>query len=317
MFTMQYDIHVGDWVVGMLDSVEIIRSVDLLADTATIVLPGSEYNKALDVEGKVRRGDHVQIWLGYAETGMALEFEGWVQRIGTDNGAITIECEDDLFKFRVPIPDRQYGNVTLKQLLADVIAAVGGSYVVSCTYSWMYEKFVISDATGYDVLRKVQEECGADIYLDGNVLHIHAPGEKVGKDVYYDFSKNIQECDLEYRNSDERRVRVKVKALLPDGTVREREYGTTGGDSVEVRSASADEESMRLRGESEYRRLSFDGYEGSITTWLVPSVIPGDSAVLHDEDYEYKDGKYFVQSVTTSFSSEGGTRKIELGFRLV
>lgn len=313
---MQYEIHIGDWVVGMLDSVEIRRSVDLLADTATIVLPGAEYNKTLDVEGKIKRSDHVQVWLGYAETGMELEFEGWVQRIATDNGAITVECEDDLFKFRVPVTDRQYGSVSLEQLLKDVIGAVGGGYVLSCTYSWTYEKFVISDATGYDVLRKVQEECGADIYLDGNVLHVHAPGEKVGKDVYYDFSRNIQECDLEYRRADERRVRVKVKALLPDGTVREREYGTTGGDSVEVRSASADEESMRLRGESEYRRLSFDGYEGSITTWLVPSVIPGDSAVIHDEDYEYKDGKYFVQSVTTSFGSEGGTRKIELGFRL-
>ena len=102
MFTMQYDIRIGDWMVGMLDSVEIRRSVDLLADTATVVLPGAEYNKALEVEDRIRRGDHVQIWLGYAETGTALEFEGWVQRIGTDNGAVTIECEDDLFKFRVP-----------------------------------------------------------------------------------------------------------------------------------------------------------------------------------------------------------------------
>lgn len=316
MFTMQYDIRIGDWMVGMLDSVEIRRSVDLLADTATVVLPGAEYNRALEVEDRIRRGDRVQIWLGYAETGTALEFEGWVQRIGTDNGAVTIECEDDLFKFRVPLRDRQYGSVTLDWLLRDVIDGVGGGYGISCTYSWTYEKFVISDATGYDVLKKVQEECGADIYLDGGVLHVHAPGEQVGRDVYYDFAQNVQECDLEYRRADERRVRVKVKALLPDGTVKEREYGTTGGDSVEVRSASADEESMRLRGESEYKKLSFDGYEGSITTWLVPSAVPGDSAVIHDADYEYKDGKYFIQSVTTSFSAEGAARKVELGFRL-
>ena len=207
------------------------------------------------------------------------------------------------------------GTASSQHLLLALGRSTGG-YGISCTYSWTYEKFVISDATGYDVLKKVQEECGADIYLDGGVLHVHAPGEQVGRDVYYDFAQNVQECDLEYRRADERRVRVKVKALLPDGTVKEREYGTTGGDSVEVRSASADEESMRLRGESEYKKLSFDGYEGSITTWLVPSAVPGDSAVIHDADYEYKDGKYFIQSVTTSFSAEGAARKVELGFRL-
>ena len=55
MFTLGYDIQVGDWKIGMLDSVEIHRSVDLLADTAVIVLPGAEYNKTLDVESKLKR----------------------------------------------------------------------------------------------------------------------------------------------------------------------------------------------------------------------------------------------------------------------
>ena len=48
------------------------------------------------------------------------------------------------------------------------------------------------------------------------------------------------------------------------------------------------------------KRRSFDGYEGSITTWLFPVVMPGDSAQLHDKDYDYKDGKYFVKAVTNS-----------------
>lgn len=316
MFTMVYDIQVGNWKVGMLDSVEIHRSVELLADTAVIVLPGAEYNTALDVEDKIRRGDRVCIRLGYAETGLVTEFDGWVQRIGTDNGSITIECEDDIFKFRAPLKDRQYKTVTLEQLLKDVISGIGGRYRLNCTYSWTYKKFVIRSATGYDVLKKVQEECGADIYLDNSTLHIHAPGEKIGKDVIYDFSQNVQGCALQYRNANDRKVRVVVRALMPDGSVKEREYGAMSGDLVKVKATSPDEESMKLRGESEYKRRSFDGYDGSITTWLVPHVVPGDSAVLHDRDYEYKDGRYYVQSVTTAFGSDGGTRKIELGFRL-
>ena len=316
MFTLAYDIKVGDWKIGMLDSVEIHRSVELLADTAVIVLPGCEYNMALDVESKLKRGDRVEICLGYLETGIVTEFCGWVQRIGTDNGSITIECEDDLFKFRVPLPDRQYESVSLEQLLKDVVSGIGGGYDIDCSYGWTYEKFVIRTATGYDVLRKVQEECGADIYLEDNTLHIHAPGEKVGKNVIYDFSRNVQECDLHYRKAEDRKVRVVVKAMMPDGSVIEREYGTTGGDKVEVKCATSDEASMRLRGESECRRLSFDGYDGDITAWLVPQAFPGDSAELYDRDYEYKNGRYYIQAVTTTFGSDGGVRKIELGFRL-
>ena len=299
----------------MLESVEIHRSVELLADTAVIRLPGSEYNAALDVESRIRRGDRVTVRLGYWETEILTEFEGWVQRVGTDNGAITLECEDDLFRMRVALRDRQLEKVSLKDLLNGVLSEIGG-YTLDCSYDWTYDRFVINTATGYDVLAKVQEESGADIYLDGTVLHVHPPGQMTGREVIYDFAQNVQSCDLQYRRSDERRVRVVVKALMPDGTVRESEYGPAGGDKVEVRCAATDDASMRSRGESEIRRLSFDGYDGSITGWLVPYVRPGDSVVLHDRDYEYKNGKYFVQAVTTTFGSSGGTRKIELGFRL-
>lgn len=316
MLTLGYDIRLGDFRLGMLDKVEIHRSVELLANTATIVLPGAEYNKALEVESLIKRGDLVSITIGYEETGLREEFRGWIQRISTDDGSITIECEDDLYKFRKSIPNEELKQVTLETLLKKVISGIGGSYKLDCTYSWTYEKFVISNATGYDVLKKVQEECGADIYLADDTLHVHAPAEAVGDDVYYDFALNVEECDLTYRTAEDRKVQVVVKATMPDGTVKEIETGSTGGDKVEIRCATSDEASMRQRGQTEVKRLSFDGYEGNITTWLIPYCKPGDTAELRDEDYPEKDGRYFVQAVTTEFSRDGGKRTVELGFRL-
>lgn len=316
MLTLSYDITIGSYRLGMLDKVEIHRSVELLADTATITLPGAEYNVALDIEGKIQRGDEVIINFGYEETGVIEEFKGYVQRISSDNGSITVECEDELFLFRKDLPDEELINVTLDSLLKKVIDGIGGGISIDSTYTWTYEKFVISDATGFDVLKKVQEECGADIYMKDNVLHVHAPGEKTGIDVYYDFAQNVESCDLTYRNASDRKVRVVVKALLPDGKVKEVECGSTGGDKVEVRCASSDDASMKSRGEAEVKRLTYDGYEGNITTWLVPECYPGCTADLHDEDYVYKDGRYFVNAVTTEFGKDGGKRTVELGFKL-
>lgn len=316
MFTLGYDIRLGDFRLGMLDKVEIHRSVELLADTAAIVLPGAEYNKALEVESLIKRGDPVSITIGYEETGLREEFRGWIQRISTDDGSITIECEDDLYKFRKAIPNEELKQVTLETLLKKVISGIGESFRLDCTYSWTYEKFVINTATGYDVLKKVQEESGADIYLADDTLHVHAPAETVGDDVYYDFAQNVEECDLTYRTAEDRKVQVVVKATMPDGTVKEIETGSTGGDKVEIRCATSDEASMRQRGQTEVKRLSFDGYEGNITTWLIPYCKPGDTAELRDEDYPEKDGRYFVQAVTTEFGRDGGKRTVELGFRL-
>ena len=268
---MQYDIQIGDYRLGMLDKVEIHKSVEQLADTAVITLPASQYNQALQVEDKLKRGDGVIIKFGYEETGMELEFDGWLQRISTDGGNIKLHCEDDLFLFRKELPNEVLKNVTLEALLKKVINGCGIALALDCTYSWTYQKFVINNATGFDVLKKVQEECGADIYVDDK-LHVHPPGEKIGDERFYDLALNV--C------------------------------------------ATSDEASMKARGELEVKRRTFDGYEGSITGWLIPMCKPADSVTIKDKDYPYKDGTYFVTSVTTEFGKEGGKRKIDLGFRL-
>lgn len=316
MYTMQYEIGIGEYRLGMLDKVEIHKSVELLADTATITLPGAQYNVALDVEKKLKRGDKVSIKLGYRETGLETEFEGWVQRISTDGGSVKLICEDDLFLFRKTLKSEVLQKVTLKKLLEHVVEGCGLEMKVNCSYEWTYAKFVINNATGYDVLKKVQEECGADIYVQEGTLEVHAPGEKVGKERYYDFGLNVESEDLTYRNAADKKVQVVVKANMPDGTVREIETGTTGGEKVEVKCATSDEASMKARGELEVKRRSFDGFDGSFTGWLIPMCVPGDSVRLRDRDYEYKDGTYYVNAVTTELSAQGGKRKIELGFRL-
>lgn len=316
MYTMQYDIQIGNYKLGMLDKVEIHKSVEQLADTAVITLPASQYNKALEVEDKLKRGDAVTIVFGYKESGMEKEFDGWLQRISTDGGNIKLHCEDDLFRFRKEIPNEVLKQVSLQTLLQKVINGCGLNLKVNCSYSWTYDKFVINNASGFDVLKKVQEECGADIYVSGGELHVHPPGEKMYDERFYDLSINVEEEGLTYRRAEDKKVKVVVKALLPDGTTKEVVTGSTGGEKIEIKCATSDEASMKARGELEVKRRTFDGYEGSITGWLIPMCRPADSVTIRDKDYPYKDGTYFVTSVATEFGKEGGKRKIDLGFRL-
>nr|DAS34740.1 MAG TPA: tail protein [Bacteriophage sp.] len=316
MYTMDFEISIGNYFISMLDSVSIHKSVELLADTCEITLPASRLNKALEIEQHIKRGDTVKVRLGYAEVGLVSEFTGYLQRISTDDGSIKLFCEDELFAYRKDLPNKEFKKVSLTNLLTHIVKSVGRNDKIECSYTWVYDKFVIRDATAFDVLKKVQEECGADIYLKNGVLHVRPPGEVVGKERYYDFAINIEEEDLTYKRAEDKKVRVVVKAIIPDGKVKEVEVGSTGGEKVEVKCHASDTASMKQRGEAELKRRSFDGYEGSITTWLIPECVPGDTATIHDDDYPIKDGTYFVQAVTTDFSEAGGKRKVELGFRL-
>ena len=152
MYTMIFDITIGNFKLGMVERVTVHKSVELLADTATITLPGAEYNAALQIEDKLKRGDKVCIKFGYEETGLETEFEGWLQRITTDGGSITLTCEDDLYLYRKRLDNQVLQKCTLKELLEIVVRNAGQEHKVSCTYDWTYSKFVINNATGYDVL---------------------------------------------------------------------------------------------------------------------------------------------------------------------
>lgn len=316
MYTLDFEVKIGEFYLGMVDSITIHKSVELLADTCEIVLPAARLNKALEIEEQIKRGDEVSVSIGYKEVGIKEEFKGYLQRISTDGGSIKLFCEDDLFQFRKDLPNEELKKISLSDLLSKVVKGIGKNYKVNCSYTWVYDKFVIRDATGYDVLKKVQEECGADIYLKDGVLHIHPPGEVVGKERFYDFAVNIEEAELSFKRAEDKKVKVVVKAIMPDGKVKEIEVGSTGGEKVEVKCHASDTASMKARGEAEVKRRTFDGYDGSITTWLIPECNPGDTASIHDGDYSYKDGTYFVRSVTTEFSEGGGKRKVELGYRL-
>ena len=59
MYDITWKITVGKYKLTMLDSVKILRSVEQMVDTAEIVLPGTCFNQAMDIEDKIKRGDAV------------------------------------------------------------------------------------------------------------------------------------------------------------------------------------------------------------------------------------------------------------------
>ena len=317
-YRMTYRIRIGNCLVRTIESVRISRSVETLADTASVTIPSMRFNKMLDITGRIRTGDAVEIQLGY-NGDLHTEFQGWLKAIRDDNGKYVLECEDNLYLWRTPVPDAEKTQITLRDLLShlctQVNAARGTAYTIDCDYRYTYDKFVLFHASAVDVLRKIQEETNANIWFDGTTLHIHPVYSRRGAHVIYDYAVNIRTADLRYVRAEDRNIRVRVEKNNPDGTTETLEYGKQGGQTV-VRRIQGSAADLQTAAENEYNLLCYDGYEGNLTGWLIPRCLPGDSAGIRDETQPERKGDYYVIATDLTFDCQGAARKVTVGRRL-
>lgn len=312
-YDMNWKIKIGKYQLGMLHSVEITRSVEQLSDTAKIVLPGAVFNKALEVEQKIKRGDKVIIELGYGEN-LSTEFEGYLDSISTDDGSITLNCEDSLFLLKKAVSDKEFTNPGLTDILNYIMPQ---DFTLKCDYIFNYDKYVIRSATAYQVLKKIQEETKANIYLKGKELHVHPQYSELFGKAIYSFQENIEKSDLEYKNAEDRKVEVTVEGKSKDGKVIRETVGEKGGDNITLKiDGVSDPKTLRNLAVEQLKVKSYTGYSGSFTGWLVPYCDAGYAVTISDTDYEYKSGIYYCTEVTTIMNSSGGKRNIILGRKI-
>jgi hypothetical protein len=306
---------VGKYKLTMLDSVKITRSVEQLNDTAEIVLPGTCFNKAIEIESNVKRGDSVTIQAGY-DGNLVNEFEGFIESISTDNGAIKLNCEDSIFQFRKPVADKEFVNPDVKEILQYICSQVGG-FTLNCDYSFKYDKFVIRGNTGYEILKKVQEEVKPNVYIKGDVLHVHSQYQEIFGNAKYSFQDNIEKSELEYKDSRDRVWEIIVEGKDKSGKVIRETAGSPGGDQETIKiDAASDTESLKKLAQEHLKMKSYTGYSGSLTGWLIPFCDAGYKASIEDKDYEFKNGDYYVLEVETTISSAGGQRKVTVGMKI-
>jgi hypothetical protein len=310
---MDFDITIGKYRLKMVDSVKVKHSVEQLSDTATVTLPAMVEGKALEVESKLHAGDKVTVKLGY-DGKLETEFEGYLKAINTDNGNLTLECEDAIYLFEDKVKDEELTNISLKSLLEQVAKQIDPSITVETEFEFTWDKFTIYRATARDVLKKVQDETKANIWFDGNTLHVQPQyAQASDRTVVFDFARNIESSNLKYRKASDKKVEVELTVNTPEGRKEKVTLGASGGKSIKREVFGMTVEQARKIAENEHTIWCYDGYEGSFTGWLIPFVEPGDAVKIIDTDYPAKEGTYYVTGTEVSFSKEGGKRTISLG----
>ena len=317
MFTLSSEITIGGKKFGGVHDVRIKRSIYELAATATVKVPVTAVLKQagkpvteVEVAKEIKTGDPVEIRLGYDGI-LNTEFKGYVKQLNLKT-PLEIVCEDAFYLCR-----KQSVTLSGKTTLTDVIGKCG--LTAGYTAKLALESFQVPNKPISWVLAKLKKDYGLSVFFDleGRV-YAAEPFKMVGDTVKYRLRYNvIRDDDLKYQLAEDVKLKIKAVCIYRDGTKVEAKIGAEDGTEKTMYFYDVkDQAELGALAQAELKRHSYDGYSGKIQTFLVPFAAPGMLAELEDEVYAYRNGRYYIESVETTFGTSGARRSVEIGLKV-
>ena len=322
MFVLGANIKIGKLKFTRVHDVKIIKSVDLLSDTAVIKMPASalfgneeEGFEKKRLETEIKAGDKVEITLSYIGVYEKVEFKGFVAFVKPNTPIVEIQCEDAIYHIRKKRINKNFGKTDLSSVLNHIIKDTEVKLAGNIP-EVNFDKFILKDINGAKALDKIKSEYGLSVFInDAGDLYAGLRQDKGnGETVVYDLYRNVIKHDLKFRNAEDVDLYVKVIGVKKDNTKVEVFVGEKSGEQRTIYKYNiSDKKVLKNIGEAELDKLKFTGYDGKITSFLVPFADRGMSVEIRDKNFPNRSGLYFIPKVTITFGQNGARRVVELG----
>jgi hypothetical protein len=297
-------IKIGVYTFPVVVQVSIERSWQTLTDTCTITVPRKIAFEGKAIDTLIKRGDKVEVYLGYDDENQK-EFEGYVRDVVIDT-PITIHCEDAMYLLKQTSKTISYESVTLKQLLTDIVPSGIEFEAVDVNLG----QFRIKRASAAKVLAELRKTYKLQSFFKDGKLYsglAYPPALSITTHKF-DFQKNIKSQNLEYRRAEEVKLRLKGISILPDNTKIEVEVGDKEGELRTFTYYNLQKAELKKLLDEEIKKLRYDGWFGSFTTFGQPNVQHGDFVELTDNKLQ-RTGTYLVKKTKLDFGQQGFSRE--------
>lgn len=302
------------------DEIRIDKSIDRIGTTASFQIPTSARlnyrggeTRSVQTAKVFNRGDAVTITLGYDDR-RRVEFSGFIHRINFTS-PLEVECEGYDYLLRDSLPTRTFASTTLKDVLGYIISGKGIKLAGDVPQISMTSYVIPANLTGNDALQQLKELYGLTIYFSDNTLYAGLDFIRMKGSVNLSLGYNTLRADeLQYQLAEDVRLKVKAVAIGKDNTRFETEIGDREGEQrtlffYNVPNVSA----LKELAKAEIAKHKFTGYTGRLTTFLEPHAEPGMVARIEDKRYPERGGSYEIRGVSTTFSTSGARRVLDIG----
>lgn len=313
-------------------SIHIESSVQVLANNAKVELPRGfrnavdEVGKSINISGKsildfMKRGDAIKIELGY-DGNLETEFEGYITRIGAEM-PLLLECEDEMFQLKKA--PRVTKFIKSGKLIDILKAVVPTNYTIECNGDYSISKWLIDNATPYEVLEELREKLGIRAYFKNpTTLCVGMIASKPKKDKEkkeadeeikpheFNFSENVRRgSSLKFERKEDHILEVIVESEQENGQKLKYVAGIKGGNTIKKSMPGLTMSEMIEWAEWSFNSNYFDGFRGNFESWCEPRTKPGDAAQIYRPFYKdrHQDGRYFIESVTIDVNASDGIKR--------
>lgn len=321
MFILESKVEIGSYIFNQVNEIEITKSVEELSDTAVIKLPtrfkvrqngGQKFT-----EDAIKVGDKVTITLGYEGKYSGVEFTGFVKKI-SPKIPLEIHCEDALWVLRRKNITGSWEKTTMKEILTEVVKDTPVQLADNIP-SVNLDKWIIKNANGAQVLESLKKDLLMTAFIndEGKLYCGLQQLTNVGQTVVYDLNYNLVENNLEFKSKEERKIKIKYTYIDKENKRKSIEVGDPDGEQRTYHtSVISDTKKLEEMANAEIEKLKYDGFEGDVTSFLIPYATRGMKAKLLDNEHPNREGNYFIKKVVTTFGTGGARRKITIGNKL-
>ncbi len=321
MFILESKVEIGSYIFNQVNEIEITKSVEELSDTAVIKLPTRfkvrQNGEQKFTEDAIKVGDKVTITLGYEGKYSGVEFTGFVKKI-SPKIPLEIHCEDALWVLRRKNITKSWEKTTMKEILTEVVKDTPVQLADNIP-SVNLDKWIIKNANGAQVLESLKKDLLMTAFIndEGKLYCGLQQLTNVGQTVVYDLNYNLVENNLEFKSKEERKIKIKYTYIDKENKRKSIEVGDTDGEQREYHtSVISDLSKLEEMAKAELEKLKYDGFEGDVTSFLIPYATRGMKAKLLDNEHPNREGNYFIKKVVTTFGTGGARRKITIGNKL-
>ena len=304
-----------EFYIRRISEVEIESSWKMICSTAQVVLPRNikDFNQN-KVKDWFKRGDKVEIYLCYGlDEDLILEFSGYITQVSADY-PITIKLEDEMWRLKQIPVNFSSKNEKLKSFVQKYVT----DYPILIDAEVPLGAVNIKNKTLGEVFKKFQEDLSLYAFIRNGKLVVAKPYSDVTDKVpVFDLERNCVSNDLNYLSKEERTVKVVAESVQNFAKTKKKlkfELGdpdpkTTINKTLSVTTLNDLQAEVRRI----YDLYKKEGFDGSFTTFGIPSVQHGQKVKITSSLYNDREGVYYIDSIKKKFSRDGYRQEIELG----